>query len=169
MSMQPPGSRALSWVPQRSMKIIIAGSRDISNYEVVRQAVIASGYWKEFGRNIEVVCGMAVHWKWREDPTAGGVDRWGFEFAKRNGLVIHEFPADWKQYGGRAGMIRNIEMGEFAKAHGGRLLAVWDGESTGTMHMVRWAQQNGLQHVLFKRVTDELYRKVGRDEVAMSL
>ena len=142
------------------MKIIIAGSRDISDYEIVRQAVITSGYWKQFGRKIEVVCGMALHWKWDEDPTAGGVDRWGYEFAKRNGLAVHEFPADWKQYGGRAGMIRNIEMGDFAKAHEGRLLAVWDGESIGTKGMVAYAKKIGLEHVLFQRVTDDLYRRV---------
>lgn len=144
------------------MKVIIAGSRDISDYEVVRQAVVASGYWKEYKRTIEVVCGMAVHWKWKDDPKAGGVDRWGYDFAKRNGLVIHEFPADWKQYGKAAGSIRNRVMGDFAKAHEGRLLAVWDGVSTGTVDMVAYAKNIGLKHVLFRRVTDQLYREVER-------
>lgn len=142
------------------MKIIIAGSRDISDYEIVRQAVIASGYWRQFGRKIEVVCGMAVHWEWDRNPTAGGVDRWGYEFAKRNGLKVHEFPADWKTWGKRAGALRNAQMGSFTKGHEGRLLAVWDGVSTGTMDMVQWAKKNGLEHVLFRRVTDELYRRV---------
>lgn len=131
------------------MKIIIAGSRDISDYEIVRNAVIASGYWKEFGRNIEVVCGMAR-----------GVDMLGYEFAKKNGLTVHEFPADWRNHGKAAGHVRNAEMGRFAKAHEGRLLAVWDGVSTGTAGMVAYANKIGLQHVLFKRVTDELYRRV---------
>lgn len=151
------------------MKIIIAGSRDITNYEVVRQAVIASGYWREFKREIEVVCGMAVHWKWKDDPLAGGVDRWGYDFAKKNGLTIHPFPADWQRHGRGAGSIRNAEMGKFAKAHEGRLLAVWNGVSTGTMDMVRWAKKNSLEHKLFKRVTDELYREVAPDEIAMSV
>jgi hypothetical protein len=142
------------------VKIIIAGSRSISDYEVVRQAVIASGYWKEFGRRIEVVCGMAVHWKWDTDPAAGGVDRHGYDFAMRNDLGVHEFPADWKQYGKAAGSIRNRVMGDFAKAHEGRLLAVWDGVSTGTVDMVAYAKNIGLQHVLFQRVTDKLYRRV---------
>lgn len=129
--------------------IIIAGSRDISDYEVVRQAVVASGYWKEFRRSIEVVCGMAR-----------GVDKLGYEFGKKNGLVVHEFPADWKTHGKAAGYIRNSEMANFAKAEEGRLLAVWDGKSTGTKGMVAYAKKIGLQHVLFQRVTDQLYRRV---------
>lgn len=142
------------------MKIIIAGSRDISDYEIVRQAVIASGYWKEFGRKIEVVSGMALHWKWDEDPLVGGVDRLAYDFGKKNGLKVWEFPANWRKYGKGAGAIRNAEMGAFAKAHGGRLLAIWDGISSGTMDMVQWAQKNGLEYKLFKRVTDELYMEV---------
>lgn len=130
------------------MKLIIAGSRDISDYEVVRKAVLAS-FWKEHGKRIEVVCGMAR-----------GVDMLGYEFAKRNGLVVHEFPADWQNHGKAAGHVRNAEMGNFAKAHGGGLLAIWDGLSTGTKGMVAYAKKIGLEHVLFERVTDQLYRRV---------
>ena len=142
------------------MRLIIAGSRSITNYEIVRQAVIASGYWKRYKHSIEVVCGMALSWKWEKDPIVGGVDRWGYDFAKRNGLVVHEFPADWRKYGNRAGFMRNEAMGDFAKAQEGALLAIWDGESKGTVGMVAYAKKIGLEHVLFKRVTDELYRKV---------
>lgn len=132
------------------MKLIIAGSRDISDYEIVKQAVIASGYWKEFGRTIEVVSGGAR-----------GVDRLGEEFARKNNLKVHRFPADWSQ-GKAAGHIRNREMGDFAKASGGRLLALWDGVSPGTKGMVAYAKQIGLKGVLFVRVTEELYREEER-------
>jgi hypothetical protein len=118
------------------MKLIIAGSRDITEYRIVRDAVICSGCWDEHkaGDKIEVVCGMALFWKWDEDPLIGGVDRLGYEFALRNDLVIHEFKADWKGSGKRAGMVRNAEMGNFAD----RLIAVWDGKSTGTKQMIDW-------------------------------
>lgn len=142
------------------MKLIIAGSRSITDYEIVKQAVIASGYWKQYKHSLEIVCGMALHWKWKENPDSGGVDRLGYEFAKRNNLVLHEFPADWHRYGKRAGFMRNEAMGDFAKAQEGRLLAIWDGESKGTVGMVAYAKKIGLKHVLFQRVTDELYRKV---------
>lgn len=133
------------------MKLIIAGSRDIVDYNVVRHAVVASGYWREFGRRIEIVSGAAR-----------GVDRLGEEFARKNGLTIHSMPADWQTYKQAAGHIRNREMGDFAKASGGRLLALWDGVSPGTKGMVAYAKQIGLQGVLFQRVTDFLYREADR-------
>lgn len=40
-------------------------------------------------------------------------------------------------------------MGRFAKAHEGRLLAVWDGKSTGTKDMIGWAKDNGLEHFVY--------------------
>jgi hypothetical protein len=127
------------------MKLIIAGSRDITDYEVVREAIIESGFWRTYKRDIEVVCGMALSWKWHEDPLIGGVDRLGYRFAENNGLTIHEFPANWKKYGKKAGMMRNIEMGEFSDG----LLAVWDGQSTGTKQMIDWASDNGLEYYVF--------------------
>lgn len=142
------------------MKLIIAGSRSISDYEIVRQAVIASGYWAKFKRDLEIVCGMALSWEWDKDPVSGGVDRWGYEFAKRNGLKIHEFPANWSKYGKSAGYIRNREMGDFSKAHNGALLLVWDGISPGSLGMYQYAQEIDLERVMFQRVTDELYRRV---------
>lgn len=121
------------------MKVIIAGCRGITDYEIIRQAMIASGYWRQFGKKIEVVSG-----------TASGADKLGEEFARRNGLVCHRFPANWNKYGAAAGMIRNAEMGKFALAHGGRLLAIWDGVSTGTKGMVAWADKNGLERFVFE-------------------
>ena len=111
------------------MKLIIAGSRGITSYSVVREAVIASGLWAHYQHDIEVVSGGAK-----------GVDRLGEEFANKNGLKIHRFIPDWDTYGKRAGMLRNIQMGEFSDA----LVAIWDGESRGTKQMIDWATKNGL-------------------------
>jgi hypothetical protein len=138
------------------MKIIIAGSRDVTDYEVVRQAVIESGYWKLYGKSIEVICGMALSWQWDTDPVAGGVDRWGYEFAQRNGLIVHPFHADWKRYGKRAGFIRNALMGDYAFGNEGRLLAVWDGESKGTKGMIDYARTIGLKGFVYR--TDKMLR-----------
>jgi hypothetical protein len=127
------------------MKLIIAGGRDIDDYAIVRQAVIDSGYWKQYGRDLEVVCGMALSWLWDKDPKAGGVDRWGYEFAMRNNLKVHDFHADWKKHHKAAGYIRNCQMGDFADA----LLAVWDGKSTGTRQMIGYATSKGLEIVTY--------------------
>lgn len=128
------------------MKIIIAGSRDVTDYEVVRQAVIQSGYWKMYGSKLEVVSG-----------TARGVDQLGEEFAQKNGLVCHRFPADWDTHGKAGGAIRNEYMGKFAKEHEGRLLAVWDGKSRGTKHMIHFAKKIGLQGFVYRTDGVESY------------
>jgi hypothetical protein len=107
------------------MKLIIAGSRSITNYNLVRQAIISHGIWAKYGRDIEVVCGMAK-----------GVDMLGYKFAENNSLVVHEFPANWDLYGRSAGHRRNREMGDFAD----ELLALWDGESKGTKGMIEYMQ-----------------------------
>ena len=128
------------------MKLIIAGSRSITDYETVRQAVILSGFWSKYGHNIEVVSGCA-----------NGVDKLGELFAENNGLVIHRFPADWNnidvtgvrvktnaygnKYNAAAGAIRNMQMGDFADG----LLAIWDGKSRGTKQMIDYSQTRNLE------------------------
>jgi hypothetical protein len=121
------------------MKIIIAGGRGVTDYTVLLNAITWSGYWGLHRRSIEVVCGMAA-----------GADMLGMEFANRNGLVVHEFPADWDQHGRAAGHIRNAQMGQFAKDNGGKLLALWDGKSRGTAGMITWAQKNLLEHYVHR-------------------
>lgn len=130
------------------MKVIIAGSRSVKDYASVRQAIMESGLWGRHKRSIEVVCGMAP-----------GVDRLGKEFAENNSLTVHPMPADWdnldapgavirtnkygKKYNVKAGEDRNIEMGKFADA----LLVIWDGVSTGTVQMHKWAESNGYEEI----------------------
>lgn len=112
------------------MKLIIAGSRSIIDYNVLRTAVIKSGLWKKYKTDIEVVSGGAR-----------GVDALGEMFAQKNNLKLHKFPADWDTYGKRAGILRNIEMAKQADG----LLALWDGESPGTKHMIEHAKAEGLE------------------------
>lgn len=97
------------------MKVIIAGSRTIDDYEIVAQAVTESGFWVT-----EVVSGGAR-----------GPDSLGELWAFRNSVYLSRFPADWN-LGKRAGILRNEEMGRYADA----LVAIWDGKSRGTRHMI---------------------------------
>ena len=108
------------------MRLVIAGSRGITDYEVLRTAVVASGYWKQHKESLEIVSGMAR-----------GVDSLAVEFARRNGLVLWEFPADWQTHGKAAGHIRNRQMAEFCDC----VLVIWDGESPGTKNMIKEAQR----------------------------
>lgn len=110
------------------MKTIIAGSRSITRLHVVRDAIHASGF------NVsEVVSGAAR-----------GVDRLGERWARLNEIPVTRFPAGWRDQDGvpnrAAGFQRNERMAEYAEA----LVAIWDGESPGTRHMIRTAEERGL-------------------------
>jgi len=105
------------------MKVIIAGSRTISDFFVVKTAIEKSGF-----EITEVVSGNAA-----------GVDRLGERWAVQNNILITKFPADWNKHGKAAGFIRNREMAEYADA----LIAVWNGESAGTKDMIDQMKQRG--------------------------
>lgn len=107
------------------MKIIIAGSRTLWNYEAVDMAIQKTGW-----RVDEVFCGMAA-----------GADCVGWAWAHVNNIPIREFYADWEQWGKRAGPIRNTQMAQQADA----LVLLWDGISNGSRHMLELANRLGLQ------------------------
>lgn len=107
------------------MKTIIAGSRGITNLHDVICAVADSGF-----EITEVVSGCAR-----------GVDRLGEQWAALNKLPVQQFPAKWYELGRSAGLVRNVVMAEYADA----LVAVWDGQSRGTRHMIETAQKHGLK------------------------
>jgi hypothetical protein len=99
------------------MKVIVAGSRSILDYAVVRQAIIDSKF-----QITEVFSG-----------DARGVDKLGEVWAKESKIPVQKFPADWERYGRAAGFRRNRQMAHAADA----LIAVWDGKSRGTADMIR--------------------------------
>lgn len=107
------------------MKVIIAGSRDITDISHVHNAFMGCGFSIS-----EVVSGMAR-----------GVDTLAIEFAKQIKVPVYGFPANWKKHGKGAGPIRNLEMANYAEA----LIAIWDGKSRGTEHMIKCAESKGLK------------------------
>ena len=56
-------------------------------------------------------------------------------------LAVEYYPAEWEKHGKAAGYKRNARMADNADG----LLAVWDGESRGTKHMIREAVDRGLE------------------------
>ena len=103
------------------MKVIIAGSRGITNIKDIVQAVEDAGF-----EITEVISG-----------TARGVDVLGEQYAEQQGLPVIKMPADWDTYGKSAGYRRNADMAMIANA----LIAIWDGESRGTQHMINLAHK----------------------------
>ncbi|MEI6388155.1 MAG: SLOG family protein [Spirochaetota bacterium] len=105
------------------MKVIVAGSRSITDLSVVEEAIHLSGF-----TITEVVCG-----------DARGVDSLGEEWADLHDVPVKHFPADWSQ-GKMAGFSRNNHMADYAEA----LVAVWDSKSKGTGHMIAIARSRKL-------------------------
>ena len=107
------------------MKVIIAGGRDLTDYDVCLEGVKNAGF-----DITEVVSGHAR-----------GADSLGERFAQEAGLPLKLFPAEWDKHGRAAGPIRNNQMAAYADA----LIALWDGDSKGTRHMIQQAQKLGLK------------------------
>ena len=82
------------------------------------------------GKRIEVVSGRAM-----------GADTVGEFWQQFNDDVdIKYFPVtsrDWNVYGPKAGIFRNIEMGD----HADILIDFWDGISPGSKHMIDYAKE----------------------------
>ena len=111
------------------MKVVIAGSRDITDYRRLRALIERSGF-----EITEVVSGQAR-----------GVDRMGERWAVANNIPIKPMPANWTKYGNkRAGQIRNREMAEYADA----VIILWDGKSPGTKGMIQYLQELGVPFVV---------------------
>ncbi len=115
------------------MKLIVAGSRDVTDYGLVASAI------DELFRNGMEISAII-------DGTARGVDTLASQYANEHGIENIRVPADWKQYGRGAGRIRNIRMAEMGDA----LLALWDGKSSGTRTMIETATKRGIQvHIVY--------------------
>jgi hypothetical protein len=72
---------------------------------------------------------------------ARGADRMAGELAHALGLQERVMLPDWNSYGHRAGFIRNLAMLDLDPE---RVLAFWDGASTGTGHTIAEARRRGI-------------------------
>lgn len=106
------------------MKTIIAGSRDVTpeefshGLEQLPKKVIES--------ITEVVSGLAR-----------GPDSYGKSWAESLGLPVTGFKPDWDSLGKKAGIMRNIDMGDYSD----QALVFWDGKSKGSNHMISYMRK----------------------------
>lgn len=99
---------------------IIAGSRDITDPDIVKQAIDESGF------NIDVDI----------SGTANGVDTIGEQWALDNNVPIRRFHPQWDHFGKKAGILRNNDMGEFC-THG---IVLIKNNSVGSTQMAKRLQ-----------------------------
>lgn len=98
------------------MRVIIAGSRDLERIEYIEKAVEESGF-----DITHIISGAAR-----------GIDKNSIVYAVKTKTHYTVYPAEWDKYGKSAGYKRNMTMADNADA----LIAIWDGESRGTKHMI---------------------------------
>ena len=111
-------------------KVIIAGSRGFEDYALLKNTMDALLKIRmEQGEEIAILCGEAR-----------GADALGKRYASERGFAVLSFPADWRRFGKKAGVIRNRQMAEAADA----CVCFWDGESRGTANMIEEARRRGL-------------------------
>lgn len=115
---------------EKEIKVIIAGSREFNDYEILRDFCdyllankVAEGY------KITIISGHAR-----------GADMLGEKYAKEKGYDLIVMKANWPKYKKNAGRIRNNKMAEIGNA----LIAFPIGESPGTRHMIEVARKNNL-------------------------
>lgn len=132
------------------MKTIIAGSRHITDYSIVVDAVTEAV--KEGLVPSLIVSGAAK-----------GIDSLGERWALNNGVKVDPYPADWdnieiegaviryhangKPYNVVAGHMRNEKMAANADA----LIAIPTKSSKGTWDMIKRAKDHNLRIFIFKK------------------
>ncbi|WP_253156644.1 SLOG family protein [Stieleria tagensis] len=116
------------------MKVIIAGSRSVARissrrWDYDQLATILETAIEESGFQITGVISGG----------AGGPDRAGEQWAARNEIPVAVIKPNWK-LGRGAGLIANRHLAEVGEA----LIAIHDGESTGTQDMIDHMQTAGM-------------------------
>lgn len=107
------------------MRVIVAGGRDFDNKSLLSYVLGL----RLSPKNTVIISGGAK-----------GADKWGEAYAKKHGIPVEVYPADWKRFGKSAGYRRNTDMALVAT----HLIAFWDGKSRGTRHMIDIATSKGL-------------------------
>ena len=110
-------------------KVIIAGCRDFTDYELLREKC---DYHLQNLRLEDIVI-VSGH--------ASGADSLGERYAQERGFQLETYPADWQAHGRAAGPIRDAKMANVAHA----LIAFWDGKSRGTKNMIETARKYNLK------------------------
>lgn len=123
------------------VKVLIAGSRDFDNYELLKSKT--DFLLQNIKDKITIISG-----------TAKGADRLGEEYAREKGYNLERCPALWynlsepckikydsfgKSYNVLAGLKRN----EYMVKEADYIIEFWDGKSSGTKYTIEYARKLG--------------------------
>ena len=108
------------------MRIVVAGSREYKDYDVVKGFIDTCICELQNHKEIIILSGGAR-----------GADMLGLRYAAENNLKTQMYRADWKRYGRAAGPKRNEQMAKECDV----VICFWDGKSHGTKSMLDYAQK----------------------------
>jgi len=111
------------------MKVAIVGSRDYLNVDAIKDFV------DSLDLDSVIISGGAR-----------GVDAIAEAAARKRGMTVTVFLADWNQYGKAAGHIRNQRIVDECDI----LVAFWDGNSPGTKDSISKASKAGKLSKVFR-------------------
>ena len=112
------------------MKVLVCGSRTWTDTLPIRNRMTKLFLDAPVGSRPTVIHGGAP-----------GADVLAGHEARKLGMKVHVFPADWKKHGKRAGILRNLKMLE---EEPDLVLAFWDGKSFGTAHTISVAKERNI-------------------------
>lgn len=122
------------------VRVIIAGGREFQNYTILKSVCskLLAGLKNPC---VEIVSGGCR-----------GADLFGEKFADEFGHDVVIMKPNWKRNGNYGGPSRNGKMAKYADV----LIAFWDTRSTGTLDMIKQAND----HKLTVRVFDYIGNKI---------
>lgn len=111
-------------------RIMVTGSRDWDNKQTIDHALF--NYWYTAGRVNDIVL---------VEGGAKGADALAKGCWEAAGLQTEQYPADWDQYGKRAGILRNLRMLDTQPE---AVLAFIKRNSPGATHAATEAERRGI-------------------------
>jgi hypothetical protein len=109
---------------------MVTGSRDWTNKSVIDRALF--NYWYNGGRTNDILL---------IEGGARGADNLAKVCWQVAGFQTHTYPADWDQYGKRAGIVRNLQMLDTQPE---AVLAFIKNNSRGASHAAAEAERRGI-------------------------
>ena len=137
------------------MKLIISGSRYITDGNILRKAVFE---WAKqiHGENIPLPLNA-----WIDEIIEGGakgVDSLAGNFAEKHGINHITFHANWKKFGPAAGPLRNEDMAKYGKLFPNTwVLAIPQSTKGGTQNMITYSTNIGLDVFVVKDYINDNY------------
>lgn len=108
--------------------VIVAGSRSFSDRSLMYNKL---DYYLQNQDKVLIIHGGA-----------NGADKCAAMYAKERGIKTKIFLPDWDKYGKKAGILRNIEMFEYASLFQNRGCVVfWVGKSKGTKNDIELSKK----------------------------